>query len=249
MISIFKKLCLAAIGAGFFAGLAHASVVIEETRVIFPGQEREVTLKLSNKGTSPALVQTWFDKGDATAAPESIEVPFTMTPSLFRIDPNKGQTLRIIYTREPLAQDKETLFWLNVLEVPPKVQEDDSNRLQLSFRTRIKLMFRPQGLPGSAFESPAKVSWELVPAEGGKGFALRASNPTPYFVNLGLVELLVNGKHFSAGADHVPPGGSRLFPVADLLERPGSDAVVEYTSINDYGGLAKAQHRLGAADH
>ena len=47
-------------------------------------------------------------------------MPFTMVPPLFRLDPKKGQMLRIVYTQEPLATDKETLFWLNVLEVPPR---------------------------------------------------------------------------------------------------------------------------------
>lgn len=168
-----------------------------------------------------------------------------MTPSMFRMDPNKGQTLRIIYTKEPLPQDKETLFWVNVLEVPPKGPDDGGSRLQLSFRSRIKLMFRPQGLPGSAGESPAKVSWEVVPAEGGKGFALRATNPTAFFVNLGQVELAAGGKRFDGGGDHVPPGGSKVFPMTGLSERPGPDAVVEFMSINDYGGLVKGRRELG----
>jgi chaperone protein EcpD len=98
---------------------AFASVVLAGTRVIYPEKEREVTLKLTNEGTSPALVQAWVDDGNANATPDEAKSPFTLVPPLFRLDPKKGQTLRIIYLREPLPSDRESLFWLNVLEVPP----------------------------------------------------------------------------------------------------------------------------------
>lgn len=240
MKKMFRKLCvLATLGASLAAHVAHASVIIEGTRVIFPGQEREVTLKVKNTGKQPGLVQAWFDKGDPSVAPEKLDVPFTLTPAVFRLDPDKGQTLRIIYTKEPLAQDRESLFWLNVLEVPPK--SDASNQLQLAFRSRIKLMYRPQNLQGSPEEAPALVTWQVVPAEAGKGYALRATNPTPYHVNLGELELVVGGKRFDAGAGYVPPLDSQVFPLDGLNDRPVGDARVDYSAINDFGGPVKGQ--------
>ena len=72
MKHVFRKLCLVgALAAVSVAGVAQASVVIEATRVIFPAQEREVTIKLTNDGKTPALVQTWLDKGEANASPDS----------------------------------------------------------------------------------------------------------------------------------------------------------------------------------
>ena len=104
----------------WLAGSAHAGVVISGTRVIYQAKEREVTVKLSNEGDAPALVQVWLDTGNPNAMPDESKVPFTLSPPLFRLDPKKGQSLRLIYTQEPLPQDKESLFWLNVLEVPPR---------------------------------------------------------------------------------------------------------------------------------
>lgn len=243
-MKIFRKLCfLAALGAGFTAHLAQASVVIDGTRIVFPAQEREVTLKLANAGKFPALVQAWLDKGDPSVSPEKADVPFTMTPAVFRLDPNKAQALRIIYTKEPLPQDRESLFWLNVLEVPPK--GEGGNQLQLAFRSRIKLMFRPQGLAGSAEDAPSQVRWEMVAAEGGKGHALRATNPTAYHVNLGQVELDANGRRFDAGSSYVPPHGSKLFPITGLAQRPSGPAEVVFSAINDYGGPLKGRQPLG----
>ncbi|AIY41648.1 Chaperone protein fimC precursor [Collimonas arenae] len=237
-----KVMLVAAMASGFFAAHAQASVVIAGTRVVFPSQEREVTIKVTNDGKAPALVQTWIDKGIADASPDTIDVPFTLTPTMFRLDPKKGQTLRLMYTKEPLAKDKETLFWLNVLEIPPKpTAEADANRIQLAFRTRIKIMFRPQELTGKAEESPAKVTWQVVHAADGKGYQLKASNPTPYFVNLGNVDVKIGDKTFDAGSGFVKPGESELFNIADLTALPAAGAEVLYNAINDWGAGVKGK--------
>ncbi|MGO4329773.1 molecular chaperone [Cupriavidus sp. 2TAF22] len=240
--TILKPLMAVAFVASLLAAQAHASVVIAGTRIIFPAQEREVTVSLTNDGQTPALVQTWLDKGDANESPEKIDVPFTLTPAMFRLEPGKGQMLRVIYSKEPMPQDKESLFWLNVLEVPPKAEiGEDANRLQLAFRTRIKMMFRPPALPGRADEAPAKIVWEIVQADSGKGYALKASNPTPFVVNLGSIALKVEGKNFNAGMGYVLPGTSHLFPIEGLASAPASAAQVDFSSINDWGGIVQGK--------
>lgn len=244
---IRKVMSAAVLSAGVFASQAQASVVIAGTRVIFPGQEREVTVKLSNEGSAPALVKAWLDNGDMNEAPEKIRVPFTLTPAMFRLDPSKGQTLRLIYTNEPLAKDKESLFWLNVLEVPPKPQAGETaNTLQFALRTRIKVIFRPQGLPGSAAEAPSQVRWEVRRAADGKGYALRATNPTPYVVNLGKISLNAGGKSYDAGAGFIKPGTSESFPLQNLSSPPASGATVNYSSINDWGGNQDGQQSVSS---
>ena len=249
MEQVLRKLMAAAvIAVCVLARYAHAGIVIVGTRVIFPGQAREVTIKLTNEGKQPTLVQTWLDKGDVSESPETIDVPFTLTPVIFRLDPKKGQTLRLIYTRQPIAQDKETLYWLNVREIPPKMQGSEGmNKLQLAYRTRIKVLFRPEGLPGNADEAPTLTRWEIVRNGDRKGYALKASNPTPYFVNLDSVALRVAGKEFDAGAGYVKPGGSELFPVNALTSDFGAgSAEVEYVSINDWGGGVRGKQSVTA---
>lgn len=61
----------------FSAFQSQASIVVSGTRVVYPGNEREITVKLSNTGKTPVLVQSWIDKGDVEARPEKIQVPFT----------------------------------------------------------------------------------------------------------------------------------------------------------------------------
>lgn len=211
---------------------AHASVVVAGTRVIYNASDKEVTLKLSNAGKAPALTQVWLDKGDPKASPTSIEVPFTVTPPVARIDPGKGQTLRILYTGEALPQDKESVFYLNMLEVPPKPDAaDNRNSMQLAIRTRIKFFFRPTGLQGSALDAPAKVTWRLV--SNGKQDVLEGHNPTPYHVSFAALDV-TGGARFDEG-DMIAPGETRQFPLTGTVGQ-GSGRKVHYHAINDYGG-------------
>ncbi|ALX14388.1 pilus assembly protein [Burkholderia cepacia JBK9] len=232
---ILKSLQAIALTTTLIASHAYANVVISGTRVIFPGNDREVTIKLTNDGSAPALVQTWIDTGDADASPDTIDVPFTLTPAMFRMEPQKGQTLRLIYTNDPLPADKESLFWLNVLEIPPKAAGNaDRNQLQIAFRSRIKIMFRPRDLPGNAQGAPAQMRWQVARGAEGK-YVLQATNPTPYVVNIGSVLLHSGGSKYDAGAGYVLPGTTQSFPIAGLKTQPAAGAKVQFGSINDWG--------------
>ncbi|MFM0039807.1 fimbria/pilus periplasmic chaperone [Paraburkholderia strydomiana] len=223
----------------WLAGGAQAGVVISGTRVIYQASEREVTVKLGNEGDAPALVQVWLDTGNPNALPDESKVPFTLSPPLFRLDPKKGQSLRLIYTQEPLPQDKESLFWLNVLEVPPRADaatgSNDPNSLQLAFRSRIKLFFRPAGLPGNADDAAAQVRWKFVRKENG-GYALEASNPTPYHVTFSRIVVADGATNWTSDkGGMVDPGASADFDIGNLAPHATVPAQVDYTFINDYG--------------
>ena len=154
--------------------------------------QKEITVKLNNNGTLPALVQSWIDTGSVESTPTSSKAPFLLSPPVARIDPTKGQSLRVLFTGAPLAQDKESVFWLNVLEIPPKPEAGaDLNTLQMAFRSRIKLFYRPVGLPGNPNEAVEQVQWQLVTARDGQGLALKGVQP------VGVPRL----------ADRVGPGG------------------------------------------
>lgn len=212
---------------------SQASIVVNGTRVIYPGNEKEVTVKLSNTGKSPALVQSWIDKGDVSASPAKIAVPFILTPPMNRIDPDKSQTLRLSYTASPaLPEDKESVYWLNVLEIPPLRDNAAPNRLQVAFRTRIKLFYRPASLndKAKAAEAAEHLSWSI----SGKG--VQARNNSPYFVSVVSVTLGEGAQSDSADAGMVPPGGTFIYPMkkGNML-RDGVHLSYEY--INDWGAV------------
>ncbi|WP_162557559.1 fimbria/pilus periplasmic chaperone, partial [Klebsiella pneumoniae] len=65
------------------------------TRFIYPGNEKEITVQLSNTPARPALAQPWLNSGDADAPPDPIPPPFIIPPPISRVDAKSGQTLRI----------------------------------------------------------------------------------------------------------------------------------------------------------
>ncbi len=224
------------IGACLFALFVlpgQASVVISGTRVVYPGNEKEVTVKLTNSGTLPVLVQSWVDTGDVKAKPEKIQVPFILTPPINRINPSKSQTLRLSYTATPaLPEDRESVYWLNVLEIPPVTKEAAPNRLQVAFRTRIKLFYRPGALTDKekANEAGKQLRWSV---SGGE---LRASNASPYFVSLVSVTVKQGSRNTTAEGEMVPPRGEHNFRMKDGgLVRPGAEVIWQY--INDWGAV------------
>lgn len=208
---------------------AHASIVITGTRVVYPSDAKEVSVKISNKGSAPVLIQSWLDNGDTKAKPDTIKVPFTLTPPINRVEPASGQTLRIRGLPNTLPADKESIFWLNVLEIPatPKTSATGKdNYLQVAFRSRIKFFYRPKGLSGSLKEAANGLQWSHT-ASG-----LHVKNPSPYYVSL--VDVIVNGHK----AD-----GRMLAPFSEdnyRLTAAGSEVIADY--VNDYGAVVPVKY-------
>lgn len=206
-----------------FGAKTFASVVISGTRVIYPAEAKEVSVKISNAGPSPVLLQSWIDNGDSNSKPSTIKVPFVLTPPMNRVEAGKGQTLRISYAGGSLPMDKESVFWLNVLEVPAKSQAKiDENRLQMAFRSRIKLFYRPAGLEGNANDAAKALTWT------SQGNRLQVTNSTPYHVSL--VSLSVNGKKIDY--EMIAPRSSQSL---DLSGISGNKVTGRF--VNDYGAV------------
>lgn len=191
---------------------------------------------MHNQGLSPVLVQSWIDDGRQDADPDQIAVPFVVSPPIARADAGKGQALRIAYTHEPLPQDRESVFWLNILEIPAKASGGtDGNRLQFAFRNRLKLFFRPEGLPDNANAAPARLVWSIVRDAAGEGYALKADNPTPYYVSLLSVTIDEGHSPRQIDAPMLAPFDSATLPLPGLKHVP--DATIRVQSINDYGAV------------
>lgn len=237
-------------GIGFacalLAGSAQASVTIGGTRVVYPLEQREVTVKLDNDSRNPSLVQVWMDDGNADAKPGEIKVPFVITPPIFRMDPKKAQTLRVMYSGEALPQDRESVYWLNVLDIPPKASDaTDANVLQLAYRTRIKVFVRPAKLPGKPEDAPAQLSWKVTAAPSGKGQAVSVSNPTPYYVSFSEVDVESSGRTYkNEEGGMVAPHATTVLPIAKMDAVPAG-AKVHYMAISDYGGALNGDATLG----
>jgi chaperone protein EcpD len=215
---------------------AQAGVTINGTRVVYPAEQREVSLSMVNNGNESRLIQAWVDSGDASERPESTKAPFVITPPMARVDPGKGQTLRITYTGAQLPQDRETVFWLNILEIPPKPKDStgsEPNYMQMAVRSRLKLFYRPKGLPGTPDAAADQLSWRVM--QEGKGYVAECTNNTPF--NVSFSDLTFKGSQPMRAVSKggmCPAKGKATAPIAGS---PDVSNELTITVINDYGGF------------
>jgi chaperone protein EcpD len=248
MISPMKSIFISSLSFPFMAWAfalfgatsVHASVVINSTRIIYPQNDKEVTVRLESKNQAPVLIQAWLDSGDEHSTPDLAVIPFIATPPIFRMEPGKQQVVRLAYTGDNLAAKQESLFWFNLLEVPAQSQDaKQANQLQLAFRSRIKLFLRPPNLPYGVDAAPAKLQWRHESTERGQ--ILEVYNPTPYHVTFDQIDVLEaklrhTRKAALSGAENmVAPGGRNRFELPSLKSPPGAATTVEFQTLDDFG--------------
>ena len=229
--------CAVLAGRCLIAGSARASVVIGGTRVVFPAKSGEVTLRMSNEGDKPALVEAWTDRGDSNSTPDSASTPFLITPPLFRMEPHKDQSLRILFIQgtQSLPANRESLFWLNVLEIPPKPTgaAADRNTLQFAIRSRLKLFYRPAELPGDPLKAPDQLTFKAF--ADGQGVALDVRNPTPYYITIGKLSLGAESKSLEGVSGMIAPFSQLHLPLKGRAQALSAGTLIVFTTINDYG--------------
>lgn len=204
---------------------AGAGITLSGTRVILGEKDREASIPVKNTSTSPYVVQTWIDAGEGHN-----KTPLLVTPPLSRLDPGMENILRIMRVAGDLPADRESVFWLNVKEIPERSK--DENVLQIAVRSRIKLFYRPARLPGKPEEARAQLQWVVSPASLGHGAVLRVANPSAYHVTF--TALNINDGQQKINADMVPPLGEVSYPLS-AVKAP--EAIqVNFTTLNDYGG-------------
>ncbi len=223
--------------------IAQASVVLDGTRLIYPENSREVTLQMYNPEQTPLLVQAWVDRGDPDSTADKADAPFFLQPPIVRIDSNKGQALKLMFThQETLPKDRESVFWLNVMDIPP-IPPDASNFVQVSYRSRIKLIYRPSKLPGNLIKAAGSISWTLI--DNGDGhFVLRGKNASAFYVSFNQVSLSDGQHSYGNDGGMVAPYSTEDFLMEQLKELPSKQPYVNYTWIDDFGATHKQKTRL-----
>ncbi len=204
------------------------NIIVNGTRFIYPGNEKEITVQLNNTADRPAVAQAWLDTGDASETPDTIKTPFQITPPISRIEAKGGQTLRIkLMNKASVAQDRESLWWLNILDIPPMVKAKDGesqNVLQLAIRSRFKFFYRPVGL-----SSRELAPEQLVVKTNGKNIII--DNPTPYFITV--TKISTDGKTaLNEKTALLAPKSESIVMLKQAL-KSGSNIVIN--NINDYG--------------
>lgn len=205
-------------------GQVYAGIILNTTRVVYAAQNKEASLMVLNNNRSDILLQSWVEP----MTDDAQSVPFAVVPPLTRVSAGSRQTVRIIHAGTPMATDRESIYWLNVQEIPQA--SVDENALQVGIRQRIKLFYRPSRLSMPPEQASAQLQWRV----SHDGAFLHVTNPSPYYVTL--INIHLEDGHFERlkmDSDMLEPGEDTRYPLS--REGSGNQALLNFSSINDYG--------------
>ncbi|MDM0046453.1 molecular chaperone [Variovorax dokdonensis] len=212
---------------------SHAAVVPDRTRVIYDEGVQSESITVTNKSPQfPFLIQSWIE--DATG--KKVTAPFVVLPPLQRVEPGERNVLRVALTpSSALPSDRESVFYLNIREIPPK--SEAVNALQIALHSRLKLFYRPKSIkPERGTDTTLPMTIRHDAAAGQLVF----DNPTPFHITVvGL-----------AGED------KKTIPLESVMVSPMSQAQVPFktalpsrlnvTHVNDFGGETEVPYDCGA---
>lgn len=222
-----KQFFVALLMLGAFS--SYAGIQVDATRVIYKGADKSASLPIQNDASEAYMVQTWLDTGDKSQVPKNL--PVVVVPPILKMDAGKTAILRFIYSGAGLPQNKETLFWINVQEIPPSPKLD--NVLQIAVRTRIKLFYRPESLNTSLEKQVKKLRWQRTTA------GLQVINDGPLHITFGVLKMKNRaGKWVNVEANMVEPGGRLSFKLPADVSAGNS---ISFSYINDFGGKTEVK--------
>jgi len=206
----------------------RAAIALDRTRVIFDGGSKSVSLGISNENKElPYLAQGWIED----AAGKKLESTLLVLPPLQRVEPGAKSQVKIQATAAAmqLPQDRESIYYFNLREIPPKSTKP--NTLQIALQTRVKLFYRPA--PLMATPNDYANPWQAKLTLTKLGDKYQVNNPTPYYVTLTSASTSLKGKEIVDFEQLMvnPKSSASLNLSAALL---GSNPVLTY--INDFGG-------------
>lgn len=207
---------------------ATAAIAVDRTRVILDGGEKSVSIGITNQNKElPYLAQAWIEDSHG----KKINDPLLAIPPVQRVEAGaKGQIkVQVTSGLNTLPQDRESVFYFNTREIPPK--SNKPNTLQIALQTRIKLFYRPESVRLDHNKDPFEA---LTLTRSGDHYVVH--NPTPYFVTLSALSPAVKSAN-TKGFEPImvePKGDATLKGSVSVV---GNQPVLTY--INDYGGRPK----------
>lgn len=213
---------------------SHASVILIGTRVIYPENKKFVSLNFRSSDRVPSIIDMWVSKSPISTA-DNNDSPFIMTPAVFRIDPNQGQTIKLIYAGDQLVTDRESVFYLNFVQLP--ATEKNINKLLITYKSTVKIFYRPNNLKQSPDNIFSFIEMDTSRLNSG---VITLVNNSEYHVTPTRIQLERNGKNIlSVSGDDlnmIAPFSRMELRVPTISNVSGISTLLE--SINDLGGIS-----------
>lgn len=201
----------------FIISAGNAGVVVNGTRFIYPAEQQSISIGVRNTEDAPFLVKSRV----LTTGLQDADT-FLITPPLFSLHSLEENKIRILYTGEALAKDRETLFYVVISAIPSG--KAGANQIQVAIRSRFNLYYRPDGLPGKSDSAYEKI--EVTRSDT----KLLLRNPTPYYVTL--LQFTIEGS--LRPATMIAP-----FSVSTVASDcpPKAGCRIQWQTLNDEGAL------------
>lgn len=200
---------------------AIASLATDQTRYIFRGDKDALTITVTNNDKTHTFGgQAWVDN----IVEKDTRPTFVVTPSFFKVKPNGQQTLRVIMASDHLPKDKESVYWLNLQDIPPALE---GSGIAVALRTKLKLFYRPKSLINGREGAEEGISLQIRP--DGRTMLV---NTTPYIYAIGS---LLDAKGNRISVDNETAQKLLMFMPGDEVQV--KENVVKVDSLNDYGEL------------
>ncbi|EEU9452255.1 fimbria/pilus periplasmic chaperone [Escherichia coli] len=221
----FTNLVTKALGMSFVLMMTSqssmASLSPDQTRYIFPGDKEALTLTVTNNDKAHTFGgQTWIDN----IVEKDTRPTFVVTPSFFKVKPNGQQTLRIIMASDHLPKDKESVYWINLQDIPPALE---GSGLAIALRTKLKLFYRPKSLLEGRKGAEEGISLQSRP--DGRSMLV---NTTPYIYAIGG---LLDANDKKIAVDNTTSRKLLMFMPGDEVQVKGN--VMKVESMDDYGDM------------
>lgn len=207
---------------------AQAALTVDRSRLIFNEGAKSISVNVTNHNThDPYLSQGWMEAGDE----KKLTGPLMVLPPVQRVEAGAKTMVRLQGLPElaSLPKDRESVFYFNLREIPPKSEK--KNVLTLAMQTRIKVFYRPKDIIVDPMLTIVPGTETLTLEKQGDKYVV--NNPTPYHFTFVEGRISATGKAV-AGFEPVmvaPKSTLTLGPSAATL---GNTPVLMF--INDFGG-------------
>ena len=204
-----------------FSGSSLAALSVDQTRYIFESNQESVSIVVENAAKQTYGGQMWVENREGT----NTRPAFIVTPSFFKVSGESKQVLRVVNVLKTMPEDKESVFWVNLQEIPPANTEGG---LSIALRTKVKLFYRPTDLMRG--REAAEEDLLLVKTKDKTELV----NTTPYVFTI-LKLLDTQGR--AVIPDKQTQNKLRMFAPRDSVILSTGITVKSIMSINDHGQL------------
>lgn len=199
----------------------HTSIEINKDKFIFIESKNQEVIEIKNNTNSDYFIQSWISHYDES---NNTDLPFMITPPLFKIEKDETYFLKIFKTEEIEKKEQETLYKINIRRIPSLSDSDDNtNLLHISMNSIYNLIYRPISIEKNAVDAYKKIEFLK-----NKNNEFIVNNPTPYFITL--LKVNSDGVVFIEKSKTIPP--FKKYNTKKIIKKQG---LIKWKTIDQYG--------------